>query len=337
VVNNASLVDIVIVNFNSTDFLLRCLRSVYEALEEIPARIIIEDNDSGDGVGRIQAMFPQVKLSKGTHNVGFSKAANKGLKEGNSPYVVLLNPDTYVPPGFFGTALRYMEENPDIGIMGPKVLNLDGSVQGSARSFPTPLTALFGRNTLLTKWFPRNRTSLQNVITTKSDGISPMEVDWVSGACMIVRRRAIQDVGLMDERFFMYWEDADWCRRMRESGWKVVYLPQASIVHFVGGSSEKLLVRSVFEFHKSSYCLFRKHSNSHFHYLMPLVLSALGLRAVLVLATQEIRRMSGRLKDSMTSGKFSSSNGGRIPPNNQLRTLKSPRNEFQDRNYLHCR
>jgi len=313
-VNKSSLLDIVIVNFNSTDFLLPCLKSVYEALEEVPAQIIVQDNGSGDGVSRVKAMFPQVKLSKNIHNIGFSKAVNKGLKEGNSPYVVLLNPDTYVPLRFFERVLRYMEENPGVGIMGPRLLNIDGSVQGSARSFPTPLTALFGRNTFLTKWFPGNRMTRRNLVTIGSDGVSPMEVDWISGACMVVRRQAVNEVGLMDERFFMYWEDADWCRRMKESGWKVVYFPQASVIHSVGGSSEKLLVRSVLEFHKSCCHLFKKHSPPRFHYLMPLILPALGLRAMLVLASQGLRRMSCKSKRSIASGNFSCTNGGRVSP-----------------------
>lgn len=177
--------DIVIVNYNSTDYLLRCLRSVYDSLKELPARVIVQDNASEDGIERVQAMFPRVVLTKNNYNMGFSKAVNKGLERGAAPYLALLNPDTYVIPGFFESVLRYMEENPDVGIIGPKILNGDGSVQGSARGFPTPFTGLFGRSTLLTKWFPKNPLTRQNVLTTRSDGITSMEVDWVSGACMV--------------------------------------------------------------------------------------------------------------------------------------------------------
>jgi GT2 family glycosyltransferase len=237
-----NFLDIIIVNHNSTDYLLSCLSSIYDSLQGLPAKIFVHDNASEDDVDRVNEMFPKVLLSKNSFNMGFSKAANNALKQSTAPYVVLLNPDTYVAHGFFEWVLRYMEENPDVGIIGPKILNRDGSVQGSARSFPTPLTAFFGRNSLLTRWFPNNRVTRQNVLTTGSDGVSPMGVDWVSGACMVVRKNAIDDVGFMDERFFMYWEDVDWCKRMWHSGWKVVYFPQASIVHYVGGSSDFFFV-----------------------------------------------------------------------------------------------
>ena len=234
-------------------------------------------------------MFPKAILSKNSYNMGFSKAANNALKESTAPYIVLLNPDTYVTHGFFERVLRYMEENPDVGIIGPKILNRDGSVQGSARSFPTPLTAFFGRNSLLTRWFPNNRITRQNMLTTGSDGVSPMGVDWVSGACMVVRKNAIEDVGLMDERFFMYWEDVDWCKRMRRSRWKVVYLPQATIVHYVGGSSDKLVIRSVFEFHKSCYRLFDKYTKFPLSVTSPLVFLGIALRFFFVFFFHKMR------------------------------------------------
>ncbi len=296
-----SLVDIIIVNYNSTDYLLRCLRSVYESLQELPAKVIVQDNASVDGVSRVQTMFPKVVLSKNVYNMGFSKAVNKGLKESNAPYVVLLNPDTYVVDGFFTSALQYMKENPNVGVIGPRILNRDGSVQGSARRFPTPLTALFGRNTLLTEWFPNNRISQQNILTFRSNGTSPMDADWVSGACMVVRRKAIDDVGFMDERFFMYWEDADWCKRMWQSGWKVVYFPQANVIHYVGGSSDKLVIRSVFEFHRSSHRLFDKHVKSPLRMVKPLVFGGLAVRLLCVLFSHGLHRLARRLNSRAKS------------------------------------
>ena len=288
--------DIIIVNYNSTDYLLRCLRSVYESLQELPAKVIVQDNASVDGVSRVQTMFPKVVLSRNAYNMGFAKAVNKGLEESNAQYVVLLNPDTYVFKGFFDTILQYVEGNPDVGIIGPEILNSDGSVQGSARRFPTPLTALFGRSTLLTKWFPNNRFTSRDVLTTRTDRTTPVVVDWVSGACMVVRRRAIDDAGLMDERFFVYWDDADWCKRMWDCGWRVVYFPQAHVVHYVGISSSKIVVRSLVEFHKSSYRLFEKHTKSPFRTVKPLVFGALAIRLLCVLFTHELRQCTYRLK-----------------------------------------
>jgi GT2 family glycosyltransferase len=276
--NDSNILDIIIVNCKSTDYLLHCLRSIYDNLPEIGAKIFVEDNASDDGVDRVTSIFPQVLLSKNRYNVGFAKAANRGMLLGTAPYVIILNPDTVVKRGFFETILAYMEENPDVGVGGPKILNSDGSVQGSARSFPTPMTAFFGRSSFLTRWFPRNRFSRRNVLTTLSDGVTPMEVDWVSGACMVVRRKAIDEVGPMDERFFMYWEDADWCKRMWDSGWKVIYFPRSSIVHYVGASSQKLVLRSAIEFHRSCYRLFMKHSGPALRFAKPVVISGLALR-----------------------------------------------------------
>lgn len=284
-----NLLDIVIVNYNSTDYLLRCLRSIYNSLQELPAKIFVHDNASEDNVDRVTSMFPQVLLSKNRYNLGFAKAVNNALKQGAAPYVALLNPDTYVGDDFFRSALHYMGENPDVGILGPKILNNDGSVQGSARSFPTPLTALFGRNSFLTRIFPNNRITRANILTTSCDGKTPMEVDWVSGACLVVRREALKEVGLMDERFFMYWEDTDWCRRMWQKGWKVVYYPETCIVHYVGGSSEKNVFRSVLEFHKSCYRLFEKYVKSPLSFLKPLVFWGLIFRSLFVLASHLMR------------------------------------------------
>jgi GT2 family glycosyltransferase len=271
--------------------------------------VIVQDNASEDGVSRVREMFPQIGMSKNNYNIGFAKAVNQSLHESNAPYVMILNPDTYVLDGFFGSVLRYMEENLDVGIVGPRILNLDGSVQGSARSFPTPLTALFGRNTLLTKWFPNNRFTSGNVLTTRTDGVTSLPVDWVSGACMVIRREAIKDVGPMDERFFIYWEDADWCKRMWDFGWKVIYFPQAHVVHYVGGSSDKLIVRSVVEFHKSSYRLFEKHTKSPVRVVKSVVFLALSIRLVCVLLCHGLRRWAPML-ETRTMYKKTLADGG---------------------------
>jgi GT2 family glycosyltransferase len=287
-------VDIIIVNHNSTDYLLRCLKSVYHSLGLVSCKVIVQDNFSQDNVDRVNSMFPGVLLFKNNYNMGFAKAVNIALGQGAAPYVVILNPDTCVEDNFFGVATQYMDENPDVGIMGPRILNPDGSVQGSARAFPSPLTGLFGRNTFLTRWLPNNRFTRRSVVTHKSDGITPVEVDWISGACMVARREAINDVGFLDERFFLYWEDADWCKRMWDSQWKVIYYPQISVLHHVGGSSEKSRFRATVEFHKSAYRLYAKHTRGTQRFAKPLVMWLLALRLFFVLFWDGIHRWSGR-------------------------------------------
>ena len=145
-------------------------------------------------------------------------------------------------------------------------------------------------------FFPEIR-SPKNLLTADSDGVSPMEVDWVSGASIIVRRKALEDVGPLDERFFMYWEDADWCRRMWQKGWKVVYFPRAEVVHYVGASSDKLATRSVLEFHKSTYRLFVKYNRPPLRFLNPIAFLGLAFRLGLVLSSRQVRSWFGKHAD----------------------------------------
>jgi len=284
------MLDIIIVNYNSTDYLIRCLKSLYKSLGDIPAKIFVMDNASEDNAERIKDIFTGVHFFKSSYNMGFSKAVNMLLKKCDAPYALILNPDTYVTQGFFSPLIEYMEKNQDIGILGPRILDNDGRLQNSARSFPTLLTAFFGRSSFLSKRFPKNPITFRNLLSLKSDGKSPMKVDWLSGACMLVRRKAIEEIGLLDERFFMYWEDADWCKRMWDAGWKVIYFPEVSLYHYVGGSSEKRAFKSVVEFHKSVYRLFDKHLYPSLSLLKPLVVGGLALRLSFVLCLQTIQQ-----------------------------------------------
>ena len=289
------MLDIVIVNYKSTDYLFKCLKSVYDSIRDIPARVFVYDNDSKNGVDRVTIAFPNVNLTKNDSNIGFSRGVNKCIKQGTAPYVLLLNPDTIIKDGFFESILQYIENNPDTGIVGPKVLNTDGSLQGSARAFPKPWMAVFGRNSLLTKWFPNNRISRKSILSTGSDGITPMFADWVSGACMLTRRNAIDEVGLFDEQFFMYWDDVDLCKRMWDNGWKVAYFPKASIVHHVGGSSKKQPLRSIIEFHKSCYKIIRKYKITPFYITNSFIIICLSLRACIMILVNRMGLLSGKL------------------------------------------
>ncbi len=282
------MIDIVIVNYNSTDYLLNCLESVYSNLDGCSAKVWVVDNASSDGVDRIANRFPSAVLTRNEQNLGFAAGVNQALQSSKSSYVVLLNPDSYIQKGFFHEAIEFMKKNPQVGIAGPRILDEDGSIQGSARAFPSPMTALFGRSSLLTRFFPNNSITSANILTGACNDEHPMEVDWVSGACMVVRRKAIDAIGSFDERFFMYWEDADWCRRMWEGGWKVVYFPTATVVHYVGASSNKAALRSQIEFHRSVFLLFDKYNPSLFSLFKIMVLSGLFIRFCLMVALNMI-------------------------------------------------
>jgi hypothetical protein len=283
------MLDVIIVNFKSTRWVLSCLDSFRGEISRQDVKVFVQDNCSDDEVERIKTLFPEAFVSINAANIGFARAVNRALATSESPYVVILNPDTLVLDGFFSSALGYMERNHEVGVLGPAVLNDDGTVQGSARAFPTFLTGLFGRNSPLTKLLPGNAITRANIPSERSDGKTPTEVDWVSGACMVVRRKAIAEVGPLDPRFFVYWEDADWCKRMWKKGWKVVYFPPAKVLHHVGASSSTRPVRSLYQFHKSSYKLFYKHAGAPGRILSPLVAFVLALRFGLVAMSSALR------------------------------------------------
>jgi len=295
--------DILIVNYKSTDVLVKCLDSIFNTNGDIAVKVFVCDNNSHDGVDAILHKFPQVDLVKSRCNNGFARGVNCLLEKGRAPYVMLLNPDTIVFKDMFEKSLNYMDANQDVGIMGPRVVNINGSTQGSARSFPTLHTALFGRSSLLTRLFPNNRFSRANILTLGSDGKKLIEVDWVSGSCMIVRRKAMKDIGAMDERFFMYWEDADWCKRMWLQGWKVVYNPSVSIMHYVGASSSKSIFRSVFSFHRSTYKFFKKYNQDSSFLLHPSIKLILYLRFCLVILMHGAKEIKNRIWGNWKIGK----------------------------------
>jgi hypothetical protein len=287
---NKMHIDVVIVNYNSTSYLLDCISSMHRATPEgVKIRICVFDNASEDGVCRIKGQFPEVDLLCSRKNIGFARGVNYAMARGGAPYVLVLNPDTSVDSFFIKEIIEFMEKNQDIGIVGPKILDSSSRIQGSARRFPNAKTALFGRSTFLSRLFPNNSQTRINIPAYSCKDCKPIDVDWVSGACMIVRRKAVEQVGMLDERFFMYWEDADWCRRMREHGWRVVFFPGCQIVHYTGVSSRKNFMQSILEFHKSAYYLFCKSAGQPpSRVLKGMVFSALIMRAYILIMMKMI-------------------------------------------------
>lgn len=283
--NKQYSLDVIIINFNSTDFVIRCIESltIFKPYD-CSLNIFVFDNASQDNPGRIKKLFPEASIKLNKVNVGFGAAINQALTYCHAQYVVFLNPDAWVTDRFIETSIRCMEHDEKIGVMGPLISDESGGIQGSARAFPTPLTSLFGRNSPITKIFPNNSITRRNILTWRRDDKTPMDVDWVSGACMVVRREAMQAVGGFDKRFFLYWEDTDLCRRIREAGWRVVYYTEPRVIHSVGKSSKTRPVFANYQFHKSSYLLYSKYSRWPYSALLPAAGFALMLRfAVAVL------------------------------------------------------
>jgi GT2 family glycosyltransferase len=285
------MIDLVIVNYNSTELLHDCLASIKSSCNGSRPNVVVTDNGSKEPIEYIRKTYSDITIVRNRENIGFSRAINAILSSTDAPYIVLLNPDTIVlTDHFLESIAAFMDVHPDVGILGPGVLDPDGCTQGSARSFPRFHSLLFGRRSLLTKIFPQSRLASANILSKNANNTEPLEVDWVSGACMVIRRRSVQQVGMMDDRFFMYWEDVDWCKRMWDRGWKVMYWPAVKIMHHVGGSSESRVFRSVLAFHKSALLYFNKHVKKYRSLLLPPIYAAISLRFFGILFLQFMTR-----------------------------------------------
>ena len=254
---------VVIVNYKSRDQVLECLASLAAGAGDLAVETVVVDNDSHDGTPEALArLWPRVRVLVNGANLGYARAVNQGLAVTTAPFVMAMNPDCDVRPGALAAMLGHLRAHPRTAVVGPKVLNSDGTLEYSARSFPDHLTFLFNRYSLLTRIFPRNRFS-RRYLLTDWDHASAREVDWVSGACMMVRREAIAQVGGMDERFFMFNEDVDWCRRMKLAGWAVAYVPDAVVVHHIGASRSRVAARVIYARHLGMIHYFHKHHPTH--------------------------------------------------------------------------
>ena len=242
---------IIIVNWNTRQLLLDCLAAIPAATPDIAVETWVVDNGSADGsVAAVQSHYPEVRIIANGDNKGFAAANNQAIRASNSRHVLLLNSDTLPGAGSLSALVRFLDQHPRVGIVGPELLNGDGSVQLSYASFPTLASELTGRNLRRRQRF------------ATSDGSEAYRVDWIGGACFAIRRTAIEQFGLLDERYFMYTEEADWCFRARRAGWEVCYLPGAEVVHLGGQSSRMVSTRMKAELYRSKLRFFGKHYGS---------------------------------------------------------------------------
>lgn len=279
---------IVTVHYRSPEALLACLDSIEADAAGLDTETVVVDNAPQDSVRRALAeRHPRARFIPNAENVGYARAVNQGLAATGAPFVLVLNPDCEIRPGALGSLLAHLQAHPRVGVVGPRIHNPDGTLEYSARSFPDQLTFLFNRYSLLTRLFPRNRFS-RRYLLTDWDHRSVRDVDWLSGACLVVRRRAVDEVGGMDERFFMFNEDVDWCRRMKLAGWTVTYVPQAIVVHHVGASRRRVAARVILQRHLGMIHYFHKH-----HPTNPILSAAADLlilsRAGLMVAANALR------------------------------------------------
>lgn len=249
---------ITICSWNTQQDLRLCLQSLFEARAEANFEVIVVDNNSEDGSPDMVANeFPWVRLERMTRNLGFTGGHNHALRIRKGDHAFLLNSDTIVHPGALATILEYARTHPNVGIIGPKLLNSDGSLQFSCRRFPNPIAALF-RNTLLGRIFPKNRFAREYLMQDFDHGM-PSKVDWVSGAAFLGTKSLIDKVGGLDESYFMFCEDTDWCYRAWEAGFEVHYVPSAEITHAIGRSTDKAPNRMIDRHHRSMLLFYKKH------------------------------------------------------------------------------
>lgn len=264
-------VSIIVVSWNAKEFLRQCLQSIYETIHSVTYEIIVVDNDSSDGSPEmVKKEFPRVKLICTGDNFGFAKGNNIGINHSNGKYLFLINSDVEVKRGCINRMVSFMDKHPEIGLLGPKVQYPDVTLQPSCKSFPTlwntacyalALDAILPRSKLFSSYLMRY---------WRHDKVRPIDV--IAGCCWMVRREAVNEVGLLDEEFFMYGEDIDWCRRFWMAGWQVVFFPYAEVIHYGGASSSNASIRFYIEMLRANIQYFKKYHSRHAQIVFVLIL-----------------------------------------------------------------
>ncbi len=247
---------IIIVSWNIRDLLLGCLESIYREVNKAEVETFVIDNASADGSpAAVRERFSEVMLIENRINFGFARANNQALNLSKGKYVLLLNPDAQVKEGAIYRLFFFMNQCREAGVAGPQLLNSDGTKQNSIANFPSLATELLNKSLL--RWiFPKQFPGKEKNYS------EPIEVESVIGACMIVRRDAIDRVGLLDEDYFLFLEETDWCYRMKRAGWKIYHVPEAEVYHHQGKSAEREKKKAKIEYYRSRYHFFKKNRGS---------------------------------------------------------------------------
>jgi GT2 family glycosyltransferase len=265
---NDPVISFCIVTYKVRDLLKDCLNSLYQNPPVSSFEVIVVDNHSEDGTRElVQKEFPLVRWVENQGNEGYTRPMNKALQMACGQYLVQLNPDTLIFSGTFDTLVDFMQATPQAGIVTPKVLNRDSSLQKQCRRSAARPWDTFTYFSGLAKRYPKNPRYAGYLMTYLDEG-EINEVEAVSGSCMFIRRDVIEQIGFLDELFFAYQEDADFCFRARAAGWKIYYVPQSQIIHYGGqGGSKVEVYRSIYQWHRSYYLYYRKHLAKDYFFL----------------------------------------------------------------------
>jgi GT2 family glycosyltransferase len=278
----------IIVAYRSVRPLLGCLGALQADTMNLAHEVVVVDNDPSAGaLEAIARDFPYVRGIPNAENVGYARAVNQGIAATTGEFVMVMNPDTFLERGTVAALMGYLRGHPRTGIVGPRMVGRDGMLQYSARGFPDHMTFLFNRYSLLTRLFPNNPHT-RRYLMTDWDHASVREVDWLSGACLMVRRTAIDAVGPMDGTYFMFNEDVDWCRRMRLGGWAVTYVPEALVYHDIGASRKKVHPKVIVERHRGMIHYFHKYHPTN-PFMRFVADTLIRVRAGLMLASNALR------------------------------------------------
>ena len=239
-------VSIIIVNWNTAKLLIQCLDSIYKTGSRYSFEVIVVDNGSrDDSVTLVARQFPSVVLIRNNENLGFARANNQGLSVGKGRYFMLLNSDTIVLQGAIDALIQVADAHPKLGVVGPTLLNMNGTVQKSWSSFPSFISELLGRNFRIRRPVPNQ--------------VNAYDVDWIMGACMLVRTETIADVGVLDDDYFFYAEELDWCFRMKRKNWSIWYITDAEIYHLGGGSTNRGSLAQLARLYQGKLIYFNKY------------------------------------------------------------------------------
>jgi len=278
------------VNYRTPEHVDRLVNSIRKYPPPFPYEIIVVDNDSGDhSIDLISGKHPDITFIPLEKNIGFGGGNNKGALAASGRILVIINPDSVIEEESFANAVGHLDEHPETGIVGLRVINPDGMLEQTARGFPNASTGLFGRSTFLGKLAQKYGSTGRGGVAGKNLQVDPSktepyEVDWVAGTIMLISRICWEKIGGFDDDFFLYWEDADICFRAREAGFNVVYFPGAYIKHEAGASTSRNPGPAIRLFHESAYRYITKHISPGPSLLRGFAWCALNLRAAILIA-----------------------------------------------------
>lgn len=270
---------VIIINYNTRELLHTCLQSIFRQTQNIDFEIVVVDNNSADGSREMLLQdFPQVATIFNDENRGFAAANNQGIRQAKGEYILLLNSDTEVLEGAINKSAAFMDAHHEAGIVGCKLLNSDGSLQPSCESFPE-LRDYFFESFYFDRIFPKSKI-VGRFHLTWFDYSRTQQVDQVMGAFLMIRKKTIDQIGLMDENFFFYAEEADWCYRAKQAGWQTCFFPGAEAIHHGGGSADSISAKMLVQLHESRFRFYRKYHTPPAAFVAGMILAMGALKRI---------------------------------------------------------